>query len=318
MIVVGIDEAGYGPTLGPLVVSGAAFEVPDALAEADLWDVLAKCVSRGSNRRDRRLPIADSKKLYQRAAGLTALERTALVMLHTAGRRPRTLRGLLKVVASEPARAMREYPWYADHDPPLPRTTTAADIATRANAVRRDATEKGVRLCGVFSEVLPEGHFNQQVAKTHNKATVSLHLMLCIAKRVLDRHAGPVRFCIDRNGGREHYVEKLMAFFQGAKLRVVEESKLRSAYALELGARTMTVEFRVQGEDCHLPIALASVYSKYLRELLMEGLNTYFGARVEGLAPTAGYHGDAQRFLADIESAVVQERLDRAWLVRAR
>ena len=28
-LVIGMDEAGYGPNLGPLVVTGVAFEVPD-------------------------------------------------------------------------------------------------------------------------------------------------------------------------------------------------------------------------------------------------------------------------------------------------
>lgn len=317
MIVAGIDEAGYGPLLGPLVVSGVAFEVPDALAGADFWEVLAASVCRAPSRRESRLPITDSKRLFQRSAGLAALERTALVMLEAAGRRPRTLRGLLNIVAPEAGASMVEYPWYAGHDTPLPRATTAADVATRANAVRRDAAARGVRLCGVFSEVLFEGHFNRQVAQTHNKATVSLRLMLCIVQRVLARAGGAIRVYVDRNGGRAHYVDKLMMFFQDAGLRVREESKTRSAYELDLGGRTVQIEFCVQGEEHHLPIALASVYSKYLRELLMEGLNAYFGARVPDLAPTAGYYTDGQRFLADIAAEVARTQVDRALLVRA-
>lgn len=318
MIVAGIDEAGYGPMLGPLVATGVAFEVPDALAGGDLWEALSRSLCRAPKKSDTRLPVADSKKLYQRAAGLATLERAALVMLQTAQKKPRTLGGLLRIVAPDCLSAMLEYPWYVDHDPPLPCATTASDIATRANAVRRDFRACGVSLVGVHCAVLPEGHFNRQVAQTRNKASVAIGLVLRIMQRVLAGSPGAVRFYIDRQGGREYYVEKLLTFFEGATLRVIEETPTRSAYAISLDGRSVSVEFLVGGEDHHLPIALASVYSKYLRELLMDGLNRYFKARVKDLLPTAGYHGDAQRFLADIALAVESERLDRGLLVRAR
>jgi ribonuclease HII len=318
LIIAGIDEAGYGPLLGPLIATGVAFEVPDALADTDLWDATTTSIARAPTRGDTRLPIADSKKLYQRSAGLATLERTALVMLAAAGRAPQSLRGLLKVVAPQVVEALDTYPWYQGYDPGLPQGTSAADVTTRANAIRRDAGDHGVRLCGVYSEVLLEGQFNQLVARTHNKATALFRLVLLLVQRLMTRHGGTLRVLVDRQGGREHYVEKLLTFFQGARLRVIEESPQRSAYALTLHQRTWEITFTVAGEDRHLPIALASVYSKYLREMLMGGINAYFGARVADLKPTAGYYTDAQRFLADVEPVIRADRLDREMLVRCR
>src|SRR5437762_217480 len=46
--IVGIDEAGYGPNLGPLVMTSVACRVPDGLADADLWSPLQSAVRRHS------------------------------------------------------------------------------------------------------------------------------------------------------------------------------------------------------------------------------------------------------------------------------
>ena len=47
-----------------------------------------------------------------------------------------------------------------------------------------------------------------------------------------------------------------------------------------------------------MPAALASMTSKYLRELAMRAFNEFWCGRVHDLAPTAGYPRDARRFFA--------------------
>jgi hypothetical protein len=51
-----------------------------------------------------------------------------------------------------------------------------------------------------------------------------------------------------------------------------------------------------------LTVALASMFSKYLREVFMRHFNVYWHAQVPGIKPTAGYPSDAGRFMKQIRT----------------
>src|SRR4051812_648058 len=70
---VGLDEAGYGPNLGPLVLSSSACHVPADAPEC-LWECLAAAVRKAEHPDDGRLVIDDSKKVNEGKAGLAKLE----------------------------------------------------------------------------------------------------------------------------------------------------------------------------------------------------------------------------------------------------
>src|SRR5438105_15913305 len=78
--VIGIDEAGYGPNLGPFVMTAVALHVADE-DDGDLWRRLAATVRRDTDPDDGRLLVADSKVVYSPARGLRHLE-TAVLAAH--------------------------------------------------------------------------------------------------------------------------------------------------------------------------------------------------------------------------------------------
>src|SRR5690348_9680141 len=79
--IIGIDEAGYGPNLGPFVMTSVACRVPDKWARADLWHVLRRAVRRQSSAADGRLLVEDSKVVYSTTRGLHDLETGVLAVL---------------------------------------------------------------------------------------------------------------------------------------------------------------------------------------------------------------------------------------------
>src|SRR5436309_10583657 len=75
---IGIDEAGYGPNLGPFVMTSVACRVPPELGTADLWQALRPAVRRHGEPADGRLLVEDSKLVYASGRGLLELEKGVL------------------------------------------------------------------------------------------------------------------------------------------------------------------------------------------------------------------------------------------------
>jgi ribonuclease HII len=99
---------------------------------------------------------------------------------------------------------------------------------------------------------------------------------------------------------------------------VLDEAPRRSSYRVRSDGKAMDITFAQSADSEHMAVALASMYSKYVRELFMKLENRFWASHVPDLKPTAGYPQDARRFLTDIEDAC--ERLDIPWplLVRSR
>src|SRR5689334_1036638 len=82
--ILGTDEAGYGPNLGPLVISATLWQTPGDSCEVDLYELLAEIVAPCPSREKtslNRLVLGDSKALYDPKSGVSLLERGLLAAL---------------------------------------------------------------------------------------------------------------------------------------------------------------------------------------------------------------------------------------------
>lgn len=315
--LIGIDEAGYGPNLGPLVVAATVFRVADPAAIPqdprtalpDLYRALRPAVRRRLPRADkhgaRRVVWADSKLVYSPADGLARLELGVLAALAAVcDDLPQCLDSLRAKVAGWSGAAEDESSLCQDADPvAVPLAADREALASAATSVRRALANQGVELIDIRARVVEPACFNRLVREHGNKASALTAVSVGLLASVLaDESRRPTLAVCDKHGGRNLYQPALQRQFDEWLVEVLEEGRAQSRY--RFGPREQCVEarFRVRGES-FLPTALASMTAKYLRELAMTSFNRFWARRVEGLRPTAGYPGDSRRFKADIAAA---------------
>ena len=302
--LLGVDEAGYGPNLGPLVIGATLWRAPDELAGADWYNVLRSaiaCEPRAAA--NGKIAIADSKLLYKPGGGLALLERGVLAALAVCGRAPQTWRGAWSRLAPDCESDFDGAPWHDGYDRELPCDATIDEVACAAAALAECLRACGVELLTVRScAVFPE-RFNSAVRQHGNKSAALSKLTLELVRTLiepLDDEAIIVR--CDKHGGRDRYGPLLQETFPEYLVEVRHEGRAQSKYAWGPPGRRVEIDFSVGGES-FLPSALASMTAKYLRELAMQAFNRYWLAHLPHLKPTAGYPLDARRFKAEIEPA---------------
>lgn len=319
---IGADEAGYGPNLGPLVVSVSRWQIAEQESASErLFERLKPFVTEEPVEANsiEQLAIADSKALYKPGGSLASIERGVLAALGTLGQRPRRWRAIWSAVAGAgTALELSALPWYADFDLPLPLDCGSETVDGLAMAFTDTQQAAGVVLTGLESAVLPPSLFNALTARHDSKGEVLSRTTLTLVERAVAAcETGSVLVVCDKHGGRNKYAPLLQQYFPEHLVEIRLESAAESRY--QWGPRERRVEFvfRAKGER-FLPAALSSMACKYLRELAMLAENAFWQRRLPGLKGTAGYPEDAKRFKAEIVSLQAELGIDDNLLWRNR
>ncbi|MFW5921014.1 MAG: hypothetical protein ACOCUS_04185 [Polyangiales bacterium] len=292
MRVVGVDENGLGPILGPLVATAVTLEVPDSTARSRPRYDAARW-----RRLGRRLGVTDSKETS--AFGrMGHTEAIALALLeHLYGHRPADVDELLGMLSLDGPGELRA-PCPGGN---APRQCFSETV--RLPVWEGDADE-GRRVVGALLErgVLPvrarcalacPGVLNRERARGHSKVVVDLGLF---ERLLLDARTGadepPLSLCGMVAGIRDYprYAHYL------TELRLRRRDRWRCVYDVE---RVGEVRFEVDADARHMPVAFASMLGKYVREVCMERLNRFYLHRRDDLSRASGYRDPVTRRLVD-------------------
>jgi len=217
-VFIGVDEAGYGPNYGPLVVAATAWRIDDTIAERtsgapgssqpargvpDLYKLLRKAVVRSPDKAAKKIAVADSKVLYKAGFGIRQLERgvlAALASIDVASRGSETLpanhggcvervAALLAATGADPLCRRHELPCHADDDQPLPIEAAAEEICRLAGLLRQVCTENGVALVGLRARLVYPAEFNGLIEHFGTKGAALSHVTLELVREVVDQAA---------------------------------------------------------------------------------------------------------------------------------
>lgn len=319
---VGIDEAGYGPNLGPLVMTSVTAEDlsghPSCQPRPDLWKDLELQVARAGG--DQQLLwIDDSKKVYRGGQGRERLDSVCALLIEETGiRAPGSVSALLQGLQAggleDCELAVWQNPNVGDCDWPRPDAAAAIE---RLRALRPLSPVHGRwRIAEVRTVVVGPARFNASLHRFGSKAAVHFEAFSQLLRPLWDQTADGDHTSVscDKHGGRHFYLEPLRGVFADEWIERGPEGPALSRYLVRREDRSLELSFAPRADADNGLVALASIVSKAIREVWMEGFNAFWQARIPDLRATAGYPVDASRFRRQIEGLANELGLEpRIW-----
>ncbi|UJR80170.1 hypothetical protein [Sandaracinus amylolyticus] len=278
MRVVGVDENGLGPRLGPLVATAVTFEL-----DARGYDpARVRRIATRAGIGDSKATSAFGEMAHAEGIALALVERAC-------GRVVEDVDALLDAIALEPPEGMRAHcdessrPHCWGAAMPLP--AFGGSIAS-GRALLARIERAGMKPVHARSAIACVRVYNRELARRGSKLCVDLELFerLLIDARAISED-DLLAIC-GMVGGIRRY-STYLARIDTTRLEVIEESRRRSIYrAPEVGE----LRFEVDCDALHPPVALASMLGKYVRELLVERQGRFYRGHEPALPIASGYH----------------------------
>jgi len=279
MLVMGVDENGLGPRLGPLVATALTVQAPrysrSALRERGLTLGLTDSKETGGFGR---MGFTESVALALLGAGEDArVPRSADALLE------RLFPGVRPVLgACCPNVSTAEQCWGVD----LALPAFGGDPAFGWERIERLVGRSRLRIVDVQSRIACAGVLNEKSATGRNKLAVDLELFEDLMSDAGARHGGPLLVVCGMIGGIRDYASRF-GRFEAERVEELRGRRGQCRYRIDgLGE----VRFEVDADTRHLPVALASIVGKYVREICMRRIGEFYRRADPAVELASGYH----------------------------
>jgi hypothetical protein len=196
---------------------------------------------------------------------------------------------------------LRDEPWFSGAQV-LPVVAEVEGCRSTAARLQETCLDRGVLWARIHSVIVCPTRFNQWLDEWGSKGAVLGQGLTELVRwnRHLSDDEEPLVFFVDKHGGRNCYAPLLQNAIPDGLVMAQQEGMARSIYRVTGTSRPTAFCFQPRADSEHFCVALASMVSKYLREVLMLEFNHFWQNHVPGLKPTAGYPSDAARFFEAI------------------
>ncbi len=266
--VLGIDENGYGPMLGPLVVTGVLLEF-----DGEPFEELK------TENFNFPIKVQDSKKVFSRTpSSYAAGEILTWGILLAGGIESTDLRSMIMKISGEDVNLHPEI-----EVPVWARKAINLEIPAYLRKV-------GIRVLEIKAKILQPLDFNEMIEFVDNKALLDYLLFEhLLYKMEFDFDIA----MMGKIGGTKFYESNFFMRTGAQVVETYEEKKEMSGYRLKLPHREFDAYFILNGDEKYLPITLASIIGKYLREIFMLSLNYEAGFKTP-IPYASGYRHDSR------------------------